>query len=155
MVASGFVATATKWLVVVRLLLGEIPERAELSAPHLAGRLAPYMALTAAVRAGDVPAFGRLAEAHRGTFEADRVQHLVSRLRYNVMRSGLRRISVAYSRISLQARPYDLPAFALRHAHATSCVCQRHQEPGSHSHRRRRGHPLGSPVLLASFNGFH
>ena len=37
-------------------------------------------------------------------FEADAVHNLVNRLRYNVMRSGLRRISVAYSRISLQVR---------------------------------------------------
>lgn len=112
-VATGFLLLATKWLTVVRLLLGEIPERTDFQAPKLQAPLAPYLALTAAVRGGDVTAFNRVAEEHAGVFEADRVHHLVSRLRYNVLRSGLRRISLAYSRISLQARRRLLGARAL------------------------------------------
>jgi hypothetical protein len=41
----------------VRLLLGEIPERTEFSAPAVAAPLAPYLELTAAVRSGDLAAF--------------------------------------------------------------------------------------------------
>ena len=103
-VATGFLLLATKWLTVVRLLLGEIPERTDFQAKNLQVPLKPYLALTAAVRGGDVSAFNKVAEEHSGVFEADGVVHLVSRLRYNVLRSGLRRISLAYSRISLQVR---------------------------------------------------
>ena len=58
--------------------------------------------LSCAVRGGDVAAFSKVAEQHRDVFVTDALHNLVSRLRYNVMRSGLRRISIAYSRISLQ-----------------------------------------------------
>ena len=44
----------------------------------------------------------RVAEAHGGTFAADKTANLVARLRHNVIRAGLRRINLAYSRISLQ-----------------------------------------------------
>ena len=43
-----------------------------------------------------------MAEAHGGTFAADKTANLVARLRHNVIRAGLRRINLAYSRISLQ-----------------------------------------------------
>lgn len=43
-----------------------------------------------------------MAEAHHGTFTADKTANLVARLRHNVIRAGLRRINLAYSRISLQ-----------------------------------------------------
>jgi 26S proteasome regulatory subunit N3 len=41
----------------VRLLLGEIPDRTEFSAPAMSAPLAPYLELTAAVRSGDLAAF--------------------------------------------------------------------------------------------------
>ena len=42
-----------------------------------------------------------VASAHAATFRADATSNLVVRLRHNVIRAGLRRISLAYSRISL------------------------------------------------------
>jgi 26S proteasome regulatory subunit N3 len=42
-----------------------------------------------------------VAAAHDAAFRADRTSNLVVRLRHNVIRAGLRRISLAYSRISL------------------------------------------------------
>lgn len=99
--AHGFRATVTKWLVVVRLLLGEVPDRAELVAPELHGALGVYLDLAATVRAGDLSAFASVASRHVSTFKADGTVHLVSRLRANVIRAGLRRIAAAYSRISL------------------------------------------------------
>ena len=98
----GFRETVTKWLVVVRLLLGEIPERAELVAPELRGALLPYLELASAVRGGDVQAFSSCATKHRDAFSADGTQLLVGRLRANVIRAGLRRIAASYSRISLE-----------------------------------------------------
>lgn len=41
------------------------------------------------------------AAAHAATFRADRTHNLIVRLRHNVIRAGLRRISLAYARISL------------------------------------------------------
>jgi 26S proteasome regulatory subunit N3 len=42
-----------------------------------------------------------VASAHDAVFCADAVHHLIVRLRHNVIRAGLRRMSLAYSRISL------------------------------------------------------
>ena len=99
--AHSFRATVTQWLVVVRLLLGEVPARSELVAPELHGALAAYLDLAAAVRAGDLTAFASVASRHAATFKRDGTVHLIARLRANVIRAGLRRIAAAYSRISL------------------------------------------------------
>ena len=99
--ARGFRAEAAKWLVVVRLLLGEVPPRAELAAPELREALAPYFELAHAVRSGDLSLFSAVAARHAAAFMADGTRHLVARLPANVIRAGLRRIAAAYSRISL------------------------------------------------------
>lgn len=41
------------------------------------------------------------ADTHDKVFAEDRTSNLIIRLRHNVIRAGLRRISLAYSRISL------------------------------------------------------
>lgn len=56
-VAKGFRVTVNKWLVVVRLLLGEIPEHSEFQQTGLQKPLQPYFALTQAVRSGDLKLF--------------------------------------------------------------------------------------------------
>ena len=133
--AKGFILIATKWLIVVRLLLGEVPERAEFQQPGMTAALQPYLALSAAVRGGDVGAFESVAEAHAAAFKADRVNLLVGRLRFNVIRSGLLRISVSYSRISLQVR---------RRVHClTYALCNKHMSYSRISLQvRRRRSPL-------------
>ena len=45
--------------------------------------------------------FRRVASQHDKVFAEDRTSNLIVRLRHNVIRAGLRRISLAYSRISL------------------------------------------------------
>jgi 26S proteasome regulatory subunit N3 len=99
--ALGFRAAVAKWLTLVRLLLGDVPERPEFSAPGLAAPLRPYFELAAAVRAGDVGAFAAVTASRAAAFAADGTSNLVTRLHHNVLRAGLRRISLAYSRISL------------------------------------------------------
>lgn len=59
-VAHGFRITASKWLIVVRLLLGEVPERAEFAQPGLFGALQPYFQLALAVKNGDLVAFAKV-----------------------------------------------------------------------------------------------
>lgn len=99
--ATGFRLEVAKWLVVVRLLLGEVPNRAELAPADVRNMMKPYYELARAVGAGDVSSFDSIAEMHHETFDRDDLKHLVARLRANVIRSGVRRIATAYSRISL------------------------------------------------------
>ena len=63
--AVGFRVCVHKWLVLVRLLLGEVPDRTEFTAPDMAGPLAPYFDLTQAVRSGDLTAFRWAGKQHR------------------------------------------------------------------------------------------
>eukprot|EP00245_Coleochaete_scutata_P001348 TRINITY_DN11652_c0_g2_i1.p1 TRINITY_DN11652_c0_g2~~TRINITY_DN11652_c0_g2_i1.p1 ORF type:complete len:467 (+),score=77.92 TRINITY_DN11652_c0_g2_i1:189-1589(+) len=100
-VARGFRIACTKWSAIVRLLLGEIPERTTFMQPDMKSALVPYFELTNAVRIGDLDLFKRVAEKHWVVFQADKTHNLIIRLRHNVIRTGLRRINVSYSRISL------------------------------------------------------
>lgn len=99
--ALGFRVTVSKWLILVRLLLGEIPEHQDFTQPGLRQPLQAYYELTQAVRGGDLTLFRRAAETNHKVFAEDKVSNLIVRLRHNVIRAGLRRISLAYSRISL------------------------------------------------------
>ncbi|KAJ6832183.1 putative 26S proteasome non-ATPase regulatory subunit 3 [Iris pallida] len=63
--------------------------------------LTPYFELTNAVRIGDLEMFRSVAEKFSGTFSSDRTHNMIVRLRHNVIRTGLRNISIFYSRISL------------------------------------------------------
>ena len=45
--------------------------------------------------------FKTAVETHNAVFATDKTLNLINRLRRNVIRTGLRRINLAYSRISL------------------------------------------------------
>lgn len=55
----------------------------------------------AAVRVGDLSLFQKTLTTHDALFAADRTRSLILRLRHNVIKTGIRTISLAYSRISL------------------------------------------------------
>lgn len=55
--ALGFRVTVNKWLVLVRLLLGEIPEHLEFTQQGMRKPLKAYYELTQAVREGDLALF--------------------------------------------------------------------------------------------------
>ncbi|XP_044508684.1 probable 26S proteasome non-ATPase regulatory subunit 3 [Mangifera indica] len=99
--ALGFRVQCNKWAIIVRLLLGEIPERTVFMQKGMEGALRPYFELTNAVRIGDLELFKSVAEKFSITFSSDRTNNLIVRLRHNVIRTGLRNISISYSRISL------------------------------------------------------
>ncbi|KAJ6403001.1 hypothetical protein OIU84_015001 [Salix udensis] len=126
--ALGFRVLCNKWAVIVRLLLGEIPERTVFMQKGMENALRPYFELTnddasgvsrqgawgfiaefnggnvccfQAVRIGDLELFKSVAEKFSSTFTTDRTLNLIVRLRHNVIRTGLRNISISYSRISL------------------------------------------------------
>ncbi|KAM7259268.1 hypothetical protein ACFE04_015009 [Oxalis oulophora] len=99
--ALGFRVQCNKWAIIVRLLLGEIPERTVFMQKGMENALRPYFELTNAVRIGDLELFKSVAEKFSSTFNADRTHNLIVRLRHNVIRTGLRNISISYSRIAL------------------------------------------------------
>nr|KAJ0189879.1 hypothetical protein LSAT_V11C800438890 [Lactuca sativa] len=97
----GFRVQCNKWAIIVRLLLGEIPERTLFKQKGMKNALRPYFDLTNAVRIGDLELLKTVAEKFSTTFTSDRTNNLIVRLRHNVIRNRLRHISIAYSRISL------------------------------------------------------
>lgn len=99
--AVGFKLTAHKLGAIVQLLLGEIPERAVFRASSTRAPMRPYLKLVQAVRTGDLAAFRDAMAEHAAVFAADGNAALVLRLRQNVIRAGLRNVSLAYSRIHL------------------------------------------------------
>lgn len=54
-----------------------------------------------AFRVGDVELFRTVAEKFSSTFSQDRTSNLINRVRHNVIRTGIKNISVSYTRISL------------------------------------------------------
>jgi len=99
--AIGFRHTVHKLSTVVQLLLGNIPERQLFLQPANKEALAPYFELTKAVRSGDVVKFDVVRSKYVDQFKSDRTFTLILRLHHNVIKTAIRRISLAYSRISL------------------------------------------------------
>lgn len=100
--AVGFLQTANKLSVLIELLMGDIPDRQIFTKPELQEPLQPYLALTRAVRAGDVAHFESVLAEVAPQLEADHNLSLARRLRQNVIKTGIRVISLTYSRISLK-----------------------------------------------------
>jgi len=100
--AVGFYQQATKLLIVVELLMGDIPERSLFRQPTLEAALQPYFKLVQAVRVGDLQAFLKCVNTHEEQFRKDGTYTLTLRLRQNVLKTGVRMLSLSYSRISLR-----------------------------------------------------
>ncbi|KAI0537456.1 putative proteasome regulatory particle subunit [Xylaria digitata] len=100
--ALGFAQTATKLLLVVELLMGDIPERATFRASNMEQALRPYFLLVQAVRVGNLEDFETNIADHAETFRRDGTYSLILRLRQNVIKTGIRMMSLSYSRISLR-----------------------------------------------------
>ena len=100
--ALGFGQTATKLLLVVELLMGDIPDRATFREPTMEQALLPYFLLVQAVRVGNLEDFETTIADHADTFRRDGTYTLILRLRQNVIKTGIRMMSLSYSRISLR-----------------------------------------------------
>ncbi|CCG80926.1 Autophagy-related protein 9 [Taphrina deformans PYCC 5710] len=99
---AGFLQAVHKLNVIVQLLIGEIPEKEDMKANYLDKALAPYSELVNAVRKGDLAEFGKVVDMHSSQFKKDGTASLIGRLRNNVLKTGIRSISLSYSRISLK-----------------------------------------------------
>lgn len=103
--ALGFIQTAHKLSVLIELLTGDIPQRRAFGSkeqPQLFGPLKPYLGLAKAVREGDIQHFQRTLAENEGSLKRDGNLTLARRLRQNVIKTGIRRISLTYSKIPLK-----------------------------------------------------
>lgn len=100
--AGGFYQAATKLLIIVELLMGDIPDRAIFRQPNLERVMHPYLLLVQAVRVGDLEGFLHVVQTHNSTFRRDGTYTLILRLRQNVIKTGIRMMSLSYARISLR-----------------------------------------------------
>ncbi|OAX80335.1 hypothetical protein ACJ72_05332 [Emergomyces africanus] len=100
--AGGFYQASTKLLVVVELLMGDIPDRAIFRQPTIERAMHPYFLLVQAVSIGDLDGFLNIVQKHSATFRRDGTYTLILRLRQNVIKTGIRMMSLSYTRISLR-----------------------------------------------------
>ncbi|KAI4464795.1 26s proteasome non-atpase regulatory subunit 3/cop9 signalosome complex subunit 3 [Holotrichia oblita] len=100
--AIGFRQTVQKFLIVVELLLGDIPERQIFRQASMRHSLGSYFQLTQAVRMGNLQRFGEVLENFGPQFRQDHTYTLILRLRHNVIKTAIRAIGLSYSRISPQ-----------------------------------------------------
>ena len=110
--AGGFYQASSKLLIVVELLMGDIPDRATFRQPSLERALQPYLSLVQAVRVGDLESFLKIVQNNSDIFRRDGTYTLILRLRQNVIKTGIRMMSLSYARISLRdiCIKLDLPS---------------------------------------------
>lgn len=99
--AAGFLQAAQKLNIVIELLMGDIPERSVFKSGREQS-LKAYFEVVKAVRVGDLNQFADTIKKYASVFKADGTYSLVLRLRQNVIKTGIRIMSLAYSRISLK-----------------------------------------------------
>jgi 26S proteasome regulatory subunit N3 len=100
--ARGFYQASHKLLVVVELLMGDIPDREIFRQAALERAMHPYFLLVQTVSVGDLDGFLSIVNTHSTTFRKDGTYTLILRLRQNVIKTGIRMMSLSYSRISLR-----------------------------------------------------
>ena len=95
---NGFRLRARKLQIVLQLIVNEPPSHqllTEYKTPH------HYGTLVHAVNRGEHSQFARILVTHRQDFAKDQVLHLVDKIRSVVMKNALKKLSVAYSKISI------------------------------------------------------
>ncbi|RKF82114.1 putative 26S proteasome regulatory subunit rpn3 [Golovinomyces cichoracearum] len=100
--AIGFSQSAQEMLLVVELLMGDIPARATFHLNSMGQALQPYLHLVQAVRLGLLVDFENVVKQNVDVFRRDCTYTLILRLRQNVIKTGIRMMSLSYSRISLR-----------------------------------------------------
>jgi 26S proteasome regulatory subunit N3 len=123
--AIGFKQIVQKFAIVVELLLGEIPDKATFRNAQLKRALQPYFQLTQAVRTGNLARFNEVLDKFSekfikentwsliirlvwfsilpfGFIDSQLIYIFVHRLRHNVIKTGVKMISLSYSKISLE-----------------------------------------------------
>ncbi|CAM9767497.1 unnamed protein product [Chrysoparadoxa australica] len=99
--ALPFRLVVQKHIIIVQQLLGEVPERSMFNQTGLRIALQPYLELTQSVRLGNLNGFHDVVERHGAVFRRDSTFTLIQRLAHNVIKTGLRKVNLSYSKISL------------------------------------------------------
>ncbi|CDW73499.1 probable 26s proteasome non-atpase regulatory subunit 3-like [Stylonychia lemnae] len=100
--AIGFRTQVQKLQIITELLMGEIPNRQIFSHPDFKKSLAPYYQVVTSVKSGDMETFKKILQSHQGLFEKDKNFTLIQRLRHTVIKFGLKKINISYSKISIK-----------------------------------------------------
>lgn len=100
--AVGFLQAAHKLRIVIELLMGDIPDRGIFREEKFERSLVPYLDVTRAVRLGDLNQFSATIAKHEKALKKDGTYTLVLRLRQNVIKTGIRIMSLTYSKITLR-----------------------------------------------------
>lgn len=100
--AKGFRLQIIMLKSIVELLTGAIPESSVFFVGDLRKYLTPYFKVVQAVRGGNLKTFEEVIAKYSFQFIADKNYSMIQRLRHNVIKFGLRKIFLSYSRISLK-----------------------------------------------------
>ena len=83
------------------MLTGEIPNREIFSDVLIFTNAYPYYKLIQVVLEGELTNFNKVVETYKNVYLKDGLYSMILRLNQIVIRIGLRKISIAYSNISL------------------------------------------------------
>jgi 26S proteasome regulatory subunit N3 len=102
--ANGFKTIVQKLLIIVELLMGEVPDINTLfnNTNTDVRQLKSYLELIKAVKQGNLDDFKAVLGKYESVFIKDGNYTLIQRLRHVVIKIGLRKINLSYSRISLK-----------------------------------------------------
>ena len=98
---EGFKTLVNKHIIVVQLLMGEIPDVKSLLNQNF-NEFKPYLNLLKVVRHGNLEEFKDICNKYSKEFEKDQLFTLIQRIRHVVIKAGLRKINLSYSRISIK-----------------------------------------------------
>jgi len=101
-VALGFRFQIIINYVMCQLLLSEVPEMDLFRTAGLTKPLKPYYDLCVVLQVGNLKSFTEMFTKHEHAFMKDKMDLLVQRLRNTVIKTGLRKINLAYSRMKLE-----------------------------------------------------
>lgn len=99
--AQAFRIQVQKLRVIVELMMGEIPNRQIFSQAYLQKPLSPYFQIVNCVKSGDTETFKKILNQYEKVFRQDKNYSLILRLRHTVLKFGLKKLNISYSKISL------------------------------------------------------
>ncbi|KAL3229762.1 26S proteasome regulatory subunit RPN3 [Nakaseomyces bracarensis] len=98
----GFLQQANKLSCVIQLLMGDIPELSFFHQEGMEHSLIPYYHISKAVKLGDLKKFTSTITKYKQQLINDDNYQICVRLRSNVIKTGIRIISLTYKKISLK-----------------------------------------------------
>ena len=102
---QGFKNLVNKYLILVQLLMGEIPDIKSLMRTNRVvdyEEFKPYLHMLKIVRQGNLDEFKKGMKVYENIYKKDGTLNLVQRIRQVVIKAGLRKINLSYSRISIK-----------------------------------------------------